>query len=116
LLFPETTTPEELAERIAELGAGQVVIKLGEAGCVALVDGAPFTRKALRVRAIDTVGAGDAFVAGYLAELLAGLTVEQRLTTAVTVGAFACVNPGDWEGFPTRDELTLLTASEPVQR
>ncbi len=116
LLFPETTTPEAVAERIAELGPRQVVIKLGEAGCVALVDGVRFARAAVRVRAIDTVGAGDAFVAGYLAELLAGLTVEQRVTTAVTLGAFACVNPGDWEGFPTRDELTLLNASEPVRR
>lgn len=116
LLSPEATTPEELASGVAELGPRQVVIKLGDAGCIALVEGRRFVQAAVRVRAIDTVGAGDAFVAGYLAELLAGLTVEQRLTTAVTLGAFACVNPGDWEGFPTREELTLLNASEPVQR
>jgi 2-dehydro-3-deoxygluconokinase len=116
ILFPGAATPRELATSIAGLGPAQVIIKRGEAGCLALVDGRIHTRTAIPVRVIDTVGAGDAFVAGYLAELLAGLPVDERLATAVTLGAFACVNPGDWEGFPTRDELVLLTASEPVQR
>jgi 2-dehydro-3-deoxygluconokinase len=116
ILFPGAATPPELATSIAGLGPAQVIIKRGEAGCLALVDGRIHTRTAIPVRVIDTVGAGDAFVAGYLAELLAGLPVDERLATAVTLGAFACVNPGDWEGFPTRDELVLLTASEPVQR
>ncbi len=116
ILFPAAATPHELAAAIAELGPTQTVIKRGAEGCVALVDGIIHTRAAIPVRVIDTVGAGDAFVAGYLAELLAGCAVVDRLTTAVTLGAFACVNPGDWEGFPTRDELVLLTASEPVQR
>ena len=58
---------------------------------------------AVAVEVVDTVGAGDAFVAGYLAELLAGLPAEARLATAVTTGAFACTSPGDWEGYPRRD-------------
>ncbi len=116
LLFPDSATPLELAHHIADLGPSQVVIKLGEAGCVAVIDGTEYQRDALAIRAVDTVGAGDAFVAGYLAELLAGLSVDDRITTAVTLGAFACLNSGDWEGLPTRDELGLLTRSEPVQR
>ena len=116
ILLPNAETPAELAAGIAELGAGQVLIKLGADGCVALIDGERHSREAIPVRAIDTVGAGDAFVAGYLAELLAGATVKDRLTTAVTVGAFACLNSGDWEGLPTRDDLVLLTRSDPVQR
>jgi 2-dehydro-3-deoxygluconokinase len=34
----------------------------------------------------------------------------------VAAGAFACLTPGDWEGMPRRDELPLLTSSEPVTR
>ena len=34
------------------------------------------------VHAVDTVGAGDAFVAGYLASRLAGRDVRERLSTA----------------------------------
>jgi 2-dehydro-3-deoxygluconokinase len=107
----------EAARAIAELGPTQVIIKLGADGCVALIDGEWFEVPAVPVQVIDTVGAGDAFVAGYLAELLAGLPARQRLATAVTTGAFACLSPGDWEGFPRRDEFGLLAASsDPVER
>ncbi|HEY1531544.1 MAG TPA: sugar kinase [Galbitalea sp.] len=116
ILIPGAETPAELAAGIAALGPSQVLIKLGAEGCVAQIDGVAYTRDAVAVSVVDTVGAGDAFVAGYLAELLAGRSVEERLTTAVTVGAFACLASGDWEGFPTRDELGLLGRTDPVQR
>lgn len=38
--------------------------------------------------------AGDGFVAGYLADRLLGRDVVTRLTTVVTVGAYACLVPG----------------------
>ena len=63
---------------------------------------------ARRVRVIDVVGAGDAFVAGYLSGLLDDLDLAGRLDRAVTTGAFAVASPGDWEGAPTRNELGLL--------
>ena len=108
--------PEDLARRISALGPRQAVIKLGAAGAVALVDGELFRQEAVPVDAIDTVGAGDAFVAGYLAELMGGLAPAERLRTAAATGAFACLVPGDWEGFPRRHELILLDTKEPVSR
>ena len=39
---------------------------------------------------------------------LDGLDVEQRLQRAVTTGAFSVATCGDWEGLPTRDDLSLL--------
>jgi 2-dehydro-3-deoxygluconokinase len=108
--------PEELAARLAELGPQEVVVKLGGKGALALVDGTYHQRSAVPITAIDTVGAGDAFVAGYLAELLEGERVDERLRTAVRVGAFACLVPGDWEGLPTRADLELLDSAETVAR
>ncbi len=112
----EAAEPIELAHRLAALGPAQVVIKLGAQGCVALVDGEEYRQDAVPVRAVDTVGAGDAFVGGYLAELLDGRPVRQRLLTAVRTGAYACLVSGDWEGMPRRSELGLLGAAEPVSR
>lgn len=109
-------TPLELAQAVAARGPSQVVVKLGSDGCVALVDGIEHARSAVAVHAIDTVGAGDAFVGAYLAEWLLGEDVATRLGTAVTSGAFACLAPGDWEGMPRRSELALLSAREPVAR
>jgi 2-dehydro-3-deoxygluconokinase len=116
IMFPDAVDLPDLAARVADLGAAQVVIKRGGDGCFALVDGIGYRRDAIPVSVVDTVGAGDAFVAGYLAEFVQGSELQDRLTTAVTVGAFNCLAPGDWEGLPRRAELSLLTATEPVVR
>ncbi len=108
--------PEELARRIAALGPSQAVIKLGADGALALIEGTLFRQEAITVDAVDTVGAGDAFVAGYLAELVTGHGPQDRLKTAAATGAFACLVPGDWEGFPRRHELSILQTREPVSR
>jgi 2-dehydro-3-deoxygluconokinase len=116
LVVDDPASPEDLGQRVAELGPAQVVVKLGARGCVAIVDGSVHTVRAMPVDAIDTVGAGDAFVGAYLAELLLGETAATRLDTAVIAGAFACLVPGDWEGMPKRSELRMLGESDPVQR
>jgi 2-dehydro-3-deoxygluconokinase len=81
-----------------------------------LISGTTFRQEAVPVDAVDTVGAGDAFVAGYLAELITGCGPQDRLKTAAATGAFACLVPGDWEGFPRRHELPILQTREPVSR
>lgn len=111
-----TDEPLALAHGLIALGAGQAVVKLGAAGAVAVIDGVEYEQAAVPIVPVDTVGAGDAFVAGYLAEYLAGAPVATRLETAATVGAYACLTHGDWEGLPRRAELASLTATEPVTR
>ncbi|BDZ64086.1 sugar kinase [Agromyces mangrovi Wang et al. 2018] len=129
-------SPEELAERLAGLGPAEVVIKLGAEGALVRTgagavdggtrhdgraadsDGTPqvLRRAAVPVEVVDTVGAGDAFVAGYLAERVAGLPVAARLATAVRTGAAACTHPGDWEGAATRADLAQDVGGDPVRR
>ncbi|MGY5633749.1 carbohydrate kinase family protein [Streptomyces sp. UC1A3] len=88
-----------------------VVKRGGEGAAFRDGDGSRHTVPALRVPVRDTVGAGDAFCAGYLSGLLDGLTPERRLDRANTLGAFAVASDGDWEGLPRRDELGLLAAA-----
>jgi 2-dehydro-3-deoxygluconokinase len=71
---------------------------------LSLVDGEAYTAPAVPVDVVDTVGAGDAFVAGYLAERARGGSPAARLALAVTTGAFVCLTPGDWEALPRREE------------
>ncbi|SEB09863.1 sugar kinase [Leifsonia sp. 21MFCrub1.1] len=108
--------PLQLAHGLIELGARSAVVKLGAAGAVAFVGGQDYEQAAVAIAAVDTVGAGDAFVAGYLAEVMAGEPPAIRLATAVTAGAYACLAPGDWEGLPRRSELAGLSNAEPVTR
>ncbi|MEU5009622.1 sugar kinase [Streptomyces sp. NPDC021749] len=98
------------AEPLLELGVAEVVAKLGADGAAVFTGDEPLHRPATPVRAVDAVGAGDAFVAGYLSALLDGEGPAGRLERAVTTGAFAVASHGDWEGAPTRAELGLLGA------
>ncbi|MDX2822014.1 sugar kinase [Streptomyces ipomoeae] len=116
LMVPDADGPEELAKGICDLGPAGAVIKLGAEGAYALLDGREYRQPAVPVTVQDSVGAGDAFAAGYLAELLAGEPPERRLRTAALLGAFAVSTTGDWEGLPRRSELGLLDHHDDIVR
>ncbi|WP_127501816.1 sugar kinase [Actinoplanes solisilvae] len=104
--------PGDVAASLAKLGPTEVIVKDGGRGCTALIAGVRHSVPALAVTVVDPVGAGDAFVAGYLADRLAGASAAARLGTAIAAGAFAVTVPGDCEGAPTRAELAALTGDD----
>ena len=63
---------EVLARELAKLGPATVVVKLGALGALALSGDEVHRAPARPVTVVDPVGAGDAFVAGYLSEVVAG--------------------------------------------
>lgn len=101
---------------LASLGPSQVVLKRGGRGSSALIEGVRIDRPAVPVTVIDPVGAGDAFVAGYLAETVNGGGPERRLEVANIAGAYAVSACGDWEALPRLEELALLGVGEDVKR
>lgn len=107
-----------LAVSLLEQGVGEVVVKRGAAGAGVHTAAGRFEAPAVAVTSIDTVGAGDAFTAGYLSALLDGEDVAGRLQRGAVMGAFAVSTAGDWEGLPSRAELAMLgaTASGTTQR
>ena len=115
VLGTSSRDPLELARGLRELGPTEVIIKNGDQGCVAIIDGAWHTQPAIPVTVIDPVGAGDAFVAGYLAEHLAGAGAAHRLRTAVAMGAYAVTVPGDCELLPSRSELAAAAVTDVVR-
>ncbi|SDO48717.1 2-dehydro-3-deoxygluconokinase [Microbacterium sp. ru370.1] len=109
---------DDLVDAIAALGPSTVALKRGAEGATVRAEGRLLERPAWPIHPVDTVGAGDAFVAGYLAEHLKGAPLESRVDTAVAAGAFACLGRGDWESLPHRRQLELLAAGDgdPVVR
>lgn len=107
---------EALLEAFAEITDADIVIKLGERGCVALVAGVRHTVPAVPLLPVDTIGAGDAFVAGYLAAWLDERAPGDRLDQAVRCGAMVCLSAGDWEALATQADLALMASSDPVTR
>ncbi|WP_433502342.1 sugar kinase [Pseudonocardia halophobica] len=100
----------DLAARLAKLGPATAVVKLGALGAVAHDGGTAVHAPTRPVEVVDAVGAGDAFVAGYLAELVADRPVEAALALGNAAGGAVCLVPGDWEGLPTRADLAALQA------
>ncbi|MEM1952432.1 MAG: carbohydrate kinase family protein [Candidatus Caldarchaeum sp.] len=67
-----------------------VVLKRGKDGCMISTETGEVVKiPAKRVRPVDTTGAGDAFTAGFIYELLKGSTFERCGRTAVELGARA---------------------------
>lgn len=58
------------------------------------------------VTAMDPVGAGDAFDAGFLSGRLRGLDVPQSLGLAARVASMVVASPGDLPGLPRLAELS----------
>lgn len=87
-----------LAHQVCELGPRIAVIKLGSLGALALVDGTVYRNPIVPIDPIDPVGAGDAFVGAFLAELVNRSSIDTCLASGARMGALVCAVPGDWEG------------------
>lgn len=103
-----------LAEELAQWGPTDVVTKDGARGCTVLIMGEHLDEPAVPVTFVHPVGAGDAFIAGYL-ECLLGLSAPARLRTAAAMKAYAVTIPGDSELLPTRPELAAANLVDVVR-
>lgn len=104
--------PDEAAAfgELAASGVSQLVIKRGARGATVWHEEGAHHATAIPVAVLDTIGAGDAFTAGYLSGVLDGLSPDIALRRGTVTAAFAVAGVGDWEGLPTRDDLSLLDA------
>jgi len=100
--------PSDLANAFLDLGPDIAVLKLGEDG--AFVAGSDVSEHvpAFDVEPVDEIGAGDGFVAGFIAARLAGQDIVTSARQGNAVGALTTTVPGDVEGLPTREELAAF--------
>jgi tagatose 6-phosphate kinase len=75
------------SRRLREAGAENVMITLGERGAWLEFAGVRYRFNAPRVRAVNSVGSGDAALAGFAAALRRGMTAEEAGALAVAAGA-----------------------------
>ncbi|MFD3450973.1 ribokinase [Streptomyces sp. NPDC058691] len=101
-------TPEEWARALLALGPRSVVVTLGAGGALAATADGAVHVPSVRVEAVDTTGAGDAFTGALAWRLGAGDDLETAVRFAVRVGAVAVTKAGAQESFPTLDETEQL--------
>ena len=107
------------ARKILEAGPRLVVVTLGERGCY-YDDGETRGEVAgFAVEVVDPLGAGDAFVAAMLSQVMyapkdakiAGEHLREVMTYANAAGALACTRRGGIPSLPTAAELDEFLAS-----
>jgi sugar/nucleoside kinase (ribokinase family) len=97
-----TDDPELAIRQLAEM-VPLVVVKLGHEGALAQRGKERFTSPSLKVTAVDAVGAGDSFDAGFLHEYLRGSNLQTCLASGNRAGALSVTQPGGTEAFRDKD-------------
>ncbi|GAA2310862.1 ribokinase [Streptomyces caniferus] len=106
-------TPAAWAQALRERGARSVVVTLGGDGALVLDASGATDVPGVRVKAVDTTGAGDAFTGALATRLARGDTLAEAARFAVRVGAAAVTKPGAQPSYPTRAELEALAPELP---
>ena len=98
-------TPGEMAEVFLRYGIRNVIIKLGSKGCYFRNAETEIRLPALPVRAVDSTGAGDCFIAGFVCETLRGSTCGEALRFANACGAICTTAVGAGTALESRDQV-----------
>lgn len=100
---------EASAGKLRSLGAGTVLLTLGQQGAL-LVEPAGFRRyPAFMVeRVVDTTAAGDAFVGGLATAIAEGKWVSEAVPWGNAAGALAVTRSGAQPSLPNRREVEQL--------
>jgi 2-dehydro-3-deoxygluconokinase len=113
LLGKPTGDLEETLEELSTLGPKTIVYKLGATrGLAALSDGKIATSQAIKVPLVDSIGAGDAVTAGFLAGYVGGDTLQRSLEMASVCSALTVMRRGDFENLPDRSDLEKFLAAK----
>lgn len=98
-------TPDAAARWFADRGVTTVAVKLGADGALGICDGQRHHGAALSVHAVDPIGAGDAFDAGFLWAWLRGADVPECIDEGNLAAGLSVQVCGDIEGLPYRREM-----------
>ena len=100
----------EAANGLLAAGARHAVVTAGAHGAaLATAAGRPGTIAAFPVEAVDTVGAGDAFVGALAVALAAGIPAAEAVRAAAAAGAAAATRPGAQAGMPRPADILAAT-------
>ncbi len=110
--WTEVADPLRAARGILDQGPGCVVVKVGPDGCRIVTRDTELHCPGFPVRMRDTVGAGDAFAAGFMAAEAAGCGLYEAGMIANAVGAATVTEVGTGRLLPQRDQVAELLGTQ----
>ncbi len=106
--------PEDIAQVFLDYGVKAVGLKMGERGCFIRTADASIVIPRYQVQAIDALGAGDAFAAGFLTGVVKGWDLEQTGRFANAVGALCVTALGATTGVRSLEETLEFMQRTPM--
>ncbi|WP_350224676.1 ribokinase [Frigoribacterium sp. ME-P-080] len=107
---------ESVVASLRAQGVTSVVMTRGAAGAIVSDASGTVLVASPRVAAVDSSGAGDAFVGALAAGLAAGALLLEAARDAVRVGAFSVTGVGTQASYPTlEDELPAAAPAAPTE-
>jgi ribokinase len=106
--------PRAALEALEKSGIPQVILKLGEAGCLLRQGSQLVEVPSLPVRAVDTTGAGDSFTAAFLKARLGGWPDAEAALLANAAGAASAEVVGAADGMPDLRRLRAIISQAPL--
>ncbi len=97
--------PEEIIAVLHDLGVPNVILKMGKAGCLLSCGESLEAVASAATRVIDTTGAGDAVVAGFIAGLVHGCDHRQSASIGSRAAAACIRHVGGAVGIPSYESL-----------
>jgi len=98
-------TAQKAAEKLMEMGVKNVIITLGKEGAFVKTQDESQYIKAIKVDAVDTTGAGDAFNGAFVTALSEGKDIFQAARFGNIAGALSVTKYGTAPAMPYRSEI-----------
>ncbi len=99
------------ARSLAQRPGTIIVYKMGEKGAVTFCDGNEITTGIYPVTALKPTGAGDSFMAGFVASLADGLSLGDAILRGSACASITVSKPGCAIAMPFEDELVSFMAT-----
>jgi ribokinase len=96
------------AERILLLGAGNVIVTLGAAGSLMMTRESVIQVPTVKVEPVDTTGAGDAFLGGFLTGLINDFSLMESVRYGNCAGAISATRQGAQTSLPDKESVNAL--------
>ncbi|PWV51973.1 carbohydrate kinase [Chitinophaga sp. S165] len=85
-----------------------VIVTLGSMGCMGYVDEQFYYQEGQPVKVADTIGSGDAFLAGFLTSQIRGCTPAYSLAYANALGALVASKPGGCPDYHPKEITDMI--------
>jgi ribokinase len=99
------------AQSLVRQGVETVIVTLGARGSLMATRAGARAIAPVRVRAVDTTGAGDAFIGSFARYLAGGLSLDEALAEATRYSALSVTRHGAQKSFATEAEFAAFGAT-----